>query len=332
MPRLRNAKACCRAIGDALTWLGPHFGNEETWSTPPYTLAAYHKIPYLLSVTGSVAGCRSLLTWIKENLVTEEGELLTAPPGECHAPMRARVREKVWVVLAAQQSGRFDIAYPSARFIAEQQGLATGAVYDLDAEGNRDPYNDVRTTACAGLAFLSCGMLKHARAAGRSVCRVIELQPDEKHFHVCLDAQSRLIRKFGRAEASRYTVAKARGRTQLSFLGLPMVFLAKLHLATAEKEWLEGAMDCFAFAERYSKEAWAGEDSCPVGWGAAALYSVTRKRVYYDAADRVAQVWTRWQRPDGSWRPCGEAPDDAATIALTAQAALCLLESNREAQ
>ena len=332
MPRLRNAKACCRAIGNALAWLGPHFGNEDTWSTPPYTLAAYHKVPYLLSVTGRTADSHGLLIWIKENLLTEGRDFLTAPAGERNTPMRARVREKAWVVLAAQQSGRFDIAYPSARSIAEQQGLATGAVYDLDAEGNRVPCTDVRTTACAGLVFLSCGMMKHARAAGSSVCRVIELQPDEKRFHVCLDAQSRLIRKFGRAEASRYTVARARGRTQLSILGIPMAFLCKLYLATAEKEWLEGAIDYFAFAERYSAEAWAGEDSCPVGWGAAALYSVTRKRVYYDAADRVAQLWTRAQRPDGSWRPRGKAQDDAATIALTAQAALFLLESNREAQ
>ena len=332
MPRLRNANVCCSAVENALKWLSPHFGDEEAWAAGPHPLVTYHKFPYLLSVTGHAEECQRALIWVKEHLLAEDGDFSVSPDGGKEGPVRARVRGKAWVVMAAQHTGRFDISRPAADFIASQQGMATGGVYDMDPAGNRKPFADVRTTACAGLVFLSVGMLKRARAAGRFLCRAMELQAEEKAFHVRMDSQSRPVRTFPRAEASQYTVARVRGRTQLSFLGIPIVFLGKLFLATGESEWMDSAVNYFTLAEGYSKEAWAGEDSGPVGWGAATLYAITRRRLYYDACERVTQEWIRIQRPDGSWLPRGKAVDEDGTIALTAEAALCLFESVREAQ
>jgi len=332
MPRLRNANACRRAVRQALEWLGPQFGNDEEWAARPHPLAAYHKVPYLLAATGHVEECRRALIWIKANLFTGDGDFLAAPKQEDKTVPPAHARDKAWVALAAQVSGCFDIARPAATFLADQQGASTGGVYDLDADGNRAAGADVRTTASAGLVFLSCGLLEQARRAGHFLTRAVQAQSDENRFYVRLDSRGDPIRKFRKAEAAAHVVARARGRTRVSYLGIPMVCLARLHLATGEAEWLEAAMDYFAFGTQYREEAWTGERSGPLGWGAAMLYGITRRRLYYDAADRVAQAWIQCQRPDGSWRPRTRSQHLSAAITRTAEAALCLLESLREAQ
>ena len=332
MPRLCSANACRRAVQQALDWLELQFGNDDEWAADPYPLVAYHKVPYLLAVTGHVEECRRALAWIKANLFMPDGDFLVAPSQNGTLVLRAHARDKAWVILAAQVSGCFDMARPAAEFLIGQQGAATGGMYDLDAGGHHSESADVRATACAGLVFLACGLLDAARRAGHFVTRAVQLQSDEKRFYTRLDLRGNPIRKFSKADAAAYVIARARGRTRVSYLGIPMVFLAKLHLAAGEREWLEAAMDYFAFAQRYDEAAWTGERSGPLGWGAAMLYGITRRRLYYDAADRVAQAWIRRQKPDGSWSPRGSSPESNAAITRTAEATLCLLESLREAQ
>ena len=332
MPRLRNANACCRAVQQALDWLGPKFESDDAWAAHPQPLVAYHKVPYLLAVTGRVEEAQRALIWIKGNLLRPDGRFNAAPVREGKPVVSACAEDVAWVGLAAQLTGGFDIARGAVRSLAEQQGNATGGVYELDDEGRRSASAGVRTTASAGLAFLSSGLLEPARNAGRFLTRASRVQFDETRFHVRLDAQGKPVRKFPAAQASSHVVARARGRTQIGHLGVPAVFLAKLHLATGETAWLEAAMDYFAFAEQYDEEAQTGEYSAPLGWGAAVLYGITRRRLYYDASDRVAQAWIERQRMDGSWRARRGAAETGSAITRTTEMALYLTESLREAQ
>jgi len=329
MPRLRNAKACCAAARKALEWLNPHFEKRDEWAAQAHPLVTYHKVPQLFAVAGRVEECSRALTWIKANLATPEGDLLSSPTSEGRPPASARVREKAWVALAACISGRYDLALPIAAFLAKQQGAATGGVYDRSPDRYRANAN-VRTTACAGLVFLAAGMTREARSAGRFLTTVMERQPDDKRFFTRLDNQGKLVLSFPKSEARLYALARARGRTEISLLGVPAVFLAKLHRATGEEKWLESAMDYYAFAEQYGVQACTGDDGGAFGWSAAALYGITRRRFYYDMAEQAAQAWVDRQKADGSWLPrSNELP---AAIAMTAEAALCLIESIREAQ
>jgi hypothetical protein len=129
--------------------------------------------------------------------------------------------------------------------------------------------------------------------------------------------------------ASGSALRAKRRKQQLSYLAGPVVFLCRLHLATGEMEWLDAAMDYFLFTDRLRDEALAGEDSATLAWAAATLYGITRRRVCYDAAEKIAQGLIQQQRADGSW-PVGR--DEAASLALTIQNTLCLVETLREAQ
>ena len=325
MPKLRNATACRRALEKADEWL---IARLETgaWADSSSSLGAYRKVPYLFVTSGRVEDARRMFEWVAENRCKEGASV---PPGS-----RASfcVCEKAWVAMAAHLSGRHGIGFALADSLTSRQGQALGGVYDLDAQGRRRTVADVRATACAGLAFLACGRLPQARAAGHFLVRAVEEQTDEKRFHVCLDDRGLPVRQFPKEAAASYVIVRARRRTRMSYLGMPMIFLSRLHRATGEEDWLNAAMDYFVIAEQYSDDAWAGPDSGSLGWGTASLYGITRRRVYYDASERVAQVWVDTQKSDGSWGGNGGSGADADKVAVTTDGALCLLGSLGEAQ
>ena len=329
MPRLRNAVACNRAVDAAMDWLKPLFGKEDDWSAAAHPLLTYHKVPYLMAVRGHQEECRRALIWIKANLMTREGDFLGAPREEGKPPLAAHTREKCWTAAAAHLSGRYDISFPAGRFQAAQQGRSTGGVYNVDAGGRREDTADIRATAIAGALFVLLGDLPRARLAARFLARAIEMQSELARFFLHMDEFGRAASRFPREQAATHVISTASRGPQLSYLAMPVIFLARLHLATGETEWIESAMDYYAFIQQFRDEAMLGDDSAALAWAAATLYGVTRRRLYYDAAERVVEAWVANQRPDGSWR---RSKDEEAAIALTAQTAVCLFEALREAQ
>lgn len=331
MPRLRNAASCEKAVGRAVEWLRACCGGDE-WTLQGQPLVTYHKAPYLLAISGHPEDARRALGWIKANLFTRDGDYRAQPPAAGQASEPALIREKAWVTLAAHITGRFDLSMPAARFFAQQQGGTTGGVYNLGADARREESADVRTTATAGMVFLMTGRVPQARLAGRFLVRMMQPQAGHDRFFVRLTPQGKLVCKFPRARAGSHVVAASDRHPAISYLGVPAIFLARLHLATEEIEWLETAMDYFAVAEQMAPEAIVAEDSSALAWAAGMLYGLTRRRAYAEFAERLTQAWLDRQRPDGSWRAHGAARDDGATLALTAQTALCLLECHREVQ
>jgi len=313
----------------AVEWLRPLFGKDDEWTATSHPLLTYHKVPYLMLVRGRQEECRRALLWIKANLMTREGDFLGAPREEGREPMAAHTREKCWVAIAAHLSGRYDVSFPAARFQAGQQGGSTGGVYNVDAAGRREDTADVRATAIAGALFIVTGDLFRARLAARFLARAIQMQSEQARFFLHMDEFGRTASHFPRDQTATRVISTSSRGPQLSYLATPVVFLTRLCLATGETEWLETAMDYYAFMQQFRDEAVLGEDSAALAWAAATLYGVTRRRVYYDAAERVVDSWIERQRSDGSWR---KSKDAAAAIALTAQTAMCLSESLREAQ
>ena len=332
MPRLRNANACRRAVDQAVVWLREHIAADEASTGLAYPLKACHKVPYLMATTGQVEECQQLLTRIKANLLTRDGDLLSSAVQETEGPQPANLQASAWVAVAAHISGRFDVAPPVAQALARRQGGTFGGVYDCAGEDEASPSADLRTTACVGLAFLTCGMLRRARDAGLFLVRAMQDQSDAKRFHVRFDTRCRVVRKFPKEKAFFHVLGRGPGRADFNHLAMPTVFLGRLHLATGEAEWLEAALDYFTVAEEFGEIIWSAEGSSALGWAAAMLYGITRKRTYYDAAERFAQVRIDRQRKDGSWQRKGAPTGDASTLALTAESAVGLLESLREAQ
>lgn len=330
MPRLRNATGCLRAAEQAFSWLKTRLEKEEQWAVTSLPLSVYYKVPYLFLITGHPEPCRLGLNWIRNNLLTDDGSLLCVPATEGAQTEPAAVRETAWVARTAHFSGRFDISYPVIDFLVSCQGRNTGGVYET-TRGVHAADADARSTACAGLAYLASGRIEAARRAGDFLAQTVMKQLDSTRFHVRVDAMGQPVTKFPKENAGHYVLSKARGKTDLSYLGLPMVFLSRLYLATGEQEWLDAGADYFAVGERYAKDGWSGPGAGTVGWGAATLYDLTRRRFYYDAAEAVSQTIIKRMGPDGAYAARGKL-DEAEQIRLTAEIAVCLTETVREAQ
>lgn len=331
MPRLRNADACVRAADGAFGWVRSCLDHAEDGPCAAYPLTAYHKVPYLFHITGRIEDCRDLLAHIQASLLTDSGDVLMRPDHADNPARPAPVREEGWIALAAHLAGRYDISYPLAAHLRARQGVRTGGVYDVAPDRNLQNNADVRSTACAGMTYLQCGFRAEARRAGMFLSAAVEPQTEAKRFYLRLDALCRLVRKFPKDQSAAYVLGKARGRTEFSYLGMPIVFLAKLYLATGEGEWLEAAMDYFTVAENCGRAAWNGPDVGALGWGAAILYDLTRRRLFYDAAEALTQSQVNHIAANGYWK-VRNGSDQGAALHHTAETAVCLLESVREAR
>jgi hypothetical protein len=328
MPKLRNAKSYARTVERACAWLTSQFDDAKSSPCREAPLKVYQKVPFLFAAGGHQDEARAILSHVKDRLLDDAGGLLTEPAESGGVP--APVSEQAWIAMAAQIMGRFGLARRIVAELLRHQGPKTGGFYEI-VDGAREPDADVRTTACAALALLYGGRYEKARLAGTFLTEAVNRQTDAERFYVRLDPSGRVVTRIPRGKSADYVVGRTRGRVAFSFLGLPIVFLTKLHLATGEQEWLEAAMDYFVVAETYGREIWSGLDLGTLGWGAAALYDITRRRFYYDAADGIALSLNQHFTQDGRW-PVRPARDVHASVWATAEGALTLLEAAREAQ
>ena len=330
MPRLRNATACLKAVERAIHWLQRRAGDGPAWGCDALPLSVWHKLPLLLANSGRLEGCRGVLSHARDALLRPDGVLRSRPVEGGEEPPAAATEDQAWLALGAHHCGRFGISYPVCRCLMRLQGVNTGGVYDPSSEG-KPGAADIRTTAAVGLLFLQMGRAVEARRAGRFVTEAVVSQIEEKRFFLRLDTQGRPIRKFEKGDTGRHVLSTAQGRATLSHLGVPIVFLTRLHLATGEQEWVEAAMDTFIVAENQGRECWTGPDAGALVWGAAALYDLTRRRHYYDAAEAIAQSQINDLGEDGAWRN-GSRPDPETIVHDTIEAAACLTAAVREAQ
>jgi hypothetical protein len=328
MPKLRNAQSYARTADKACAWLKTQFDDSKTSPCDIAPLKAYQKVPFLFAASGLQDEARNLLSHVKNELLDDTLGLLTAPAKQGGIP--APVSEQAWIATAAQVTGRFCLSRKIIDGLLLHQGPRTGGFYDV-VDGARKTTADVRTTACAALALLYAGRYDAARLAGGFLAAAVQQQTESERFFVRLDSMARVVTHIPKGESADYVIGRAKGRVEFSFLGLPIIFLTKLYLATEESEWLEAAMDYFVIAENYGREIWTGLDIGTLGWGAAALYDITRRRFYYDAADGIALSLNEQFTQDGRW-PARPATDIPATIWATAEGALTLMEAAREAQ
>jgi len=329
MPRLRNASACLRAAAQSVAWLKAHCAAEEKSPCRDYPLWAYHKVPYLFLLTGDLETCRTVLAWIVETLLLPGGDL-RAGADENAGKARAGLREMAWVTLGAHLACRYELSLPLLEELLERQGPNTGGLYERGADGRLESTADIRATACGGLVFLACGQLAQARRAGQFLVRAVQQQIGSKRFLLRMDNLGQPVRKYPQEASASHVLSTARGKTAFGYLGLPMVLLTRLNLATGEGEWLDAAMDYYSVAERYGKQSWVGPEVGMLAWGAAALYDRTRRRIYYDAAEAAAQALIQSLGPDGAWSM--RSGNEPTTVACTAEAAVSLLEAVREAR
>lgn len=303
------------AIERGLRWLREHeqalAGLED--------LSAHYKAPYLYAVVGDPIRARWYVDLMEQRYLQPDGDFRTWPDhkGWQHLPTSPANRylySNGWIIVALRKLGAYGAAARGIDFVRRMQSQELGGFfsrYDV-ASGQADRRElDTSSTSSAGLALLACGYTEEAVRAGDFILRLLDAQPQpERHFYCSWSVDGGLMTSVwgdedpnalgGRKQFCLTTEEDPRG--ELTWLiGKPMKFLARLFDATAERQYLEGAIRLFDFFHRLGEERWHNYASCKVMWGGADLYRLTGEQRFADTAGRIFDWFCESQDPSGLW-------------------------------
>ena len=324
MPRLQRAKTCIQAVEKGAAHLVSLQAQDGSLGENAATTRACHKAVLAMVNTGRLEEVQRLLEWIKGRY--REGN------GAVDAPHPVAA----WIIIGAHLSGRLDLSLPAAAHVAHCQGKGTGGIYETE-NGRRRSCHHLCSTAAGGLALLTCGRISAAWQAGAFLRRALGLQPRGNRFYACFDHRARPVADADEGDAPdpNSVLNKSQSGQQYEILGLPELFLAKLHLATGDEDFLNAAKGYAHLAHRVEQDIWRSLAGCMSAWGEAILYRLTRRRRYLRFAERLVGHLIDGQHEDGSWHPQaaeGEEPTPEAVVDATATALLTLTECLREVQ
>ena len=125
----------------------------------------------------------------------------------------------------------------------------------------------------------------------------------------------------------RYVLNRDEARDQSFFHpGIAAGFLARLHMATGEPEWLDLAREYMRFAEGVGEYHFRLLRAGKVGWAASVLYTLTGEDKYRDMAVRVGDNLIERQSAEGYWEWKAEDGTSAPHNDVTAEMVVWLDE------
>ena len=110
----------------------------------------YYKAPYALSVTGRALEANKLISWIKTDVLQDNGDL------------NHNTYKNSWIVQGAHRMGRFDVSMLGMDYILQTQASCGGFCATDDTNQIVEPIY----TAWGGLCAVYTGHLDKARNAG----------------------------------------------------------------------------------------------------------------------------------------------------------------------
>lgn len=361
MAGLRKVEDCRKAIDKGVDYILSRMDESKAETNTPEAL---NKLPLALLLAGRKRDSERLLYWIKKEMMSE-GRLLESETKTENADKNdneksdstdqdAEKSEKTgspfwpnrmtaWVAIAAHRAGCFDISMPLIEELAECQGSICGGVYEDCDHSNRVMHHLI-TTACSGLAFLHCGLIEQARLAGAFLTGVPGKQPRGRTFYAWFDMSGRPIKDIESAETKpggdslSPQLYRSRKGQQYEIVGAPELFLAKLHQATDEPDFLAAARGFAHIGHRLQADAWRSVSGWLGAWGEASLLRITGRHRYLQFTQRAANhLVSNQDEESGAWLretdyASLEEQPPAVSLSATASAVIALVECISEAQ
>lgn len=296
--RYRHAALKC------LDWLAGQMTETGAHATEA-DLGAYYKSAWLFHLAGRNDLAYRRLRHIKSTFLQPNGDFLTSPGQKTQNGVLVLYYPYIngWIAMASQKLGRFDVARPAYDFVRTFSHEGNGGCTLSAPYGQGDGVTDAFLTAHLGLLSLYFGDLDRARRAGDFVLRVLDLQPDlGDGLYLRVDGDGKLVTRFPAEDAALCVVKKAEPNQLYFFLGYPIAFLAKLHDATGDAAYLDGARAYLAFAQGCHPTLYSFHFAHKVGWGASIVARLTGDPAARDTATRIADFLVDIQHACGGWR------------------------------
>jgi hypothetical protein len=259
---------------------------------------AYHKQAYSWAVAGHLAAAHRLLTWVKRNTQLPDGQL---------RGYGGDVYKQAWFFQGAHRLGRFDLSYPTMRFLLSCEAPCGGYPHFAG-----DPWTRSLATAWVGVGAVYLGRLDVAERVAECCVRMLEQQPDPQRFYYRTTLDGQLATPDIDPEAL-YIDLTALNQPYWE-VALPWMLMGRLYQATGEKRYLDLAERFFEVKLRCAEDAFANVGSGKSGLAAAIHYLNTGDERARDAAYRFGEFLLETQVPEGGWR--GETEPDILLIYL----------------
>ncbi len=283
------------------SWLAAQ-QNDDGSVLPEWGVGSVYKTLIAFINTGHWREAHLLLNWTKENLMMAPGEFHAENEGAFETYQT--LYRNAYVVIGALKLGRFDVASEAAlRRVLEYQDDSGGFFPTMpeDGEGRLQPH----WAAMGGWTALYFGRYVEARRAGDFIAKVIDLQPEpeDKLFFVYDTRTGGLITNPPPGDAVGYRVDAKDPEQRFFQAGISAAFLSDLCSATQDARYLHYAEKYMSFSLRCSDpRSFRWPSKCKDGWGAAAVYSLTRNPKYLELAQKVADItFLESQHENGSW-------------------------------
>jgi hypothetical protein len=295
--KLSAYRQACRKGTD---WLLDHM-NADGSIGPVDAGLYYYRAPWAFALMGEISVASRVLDWIHRYMFTPEGAFEgISPQGGFEG--RYGSYPIACLIVGAAMLHRFDIVYPGTRHLLTWQDPESGGFYNDRHNLTPSGEQELFPTCQGGMTSLLVGQIGAARKAAAWLTRLWDLQPDVTHklYHVYSPVKG-LVRDYAPDQEVLYVTKKDQPWQHHFNGGIAAAFLAKLHLATGENEWLELARKYQAFSMTSAECQFESMQVCKSGWGAGLLYVITREARYREWAIRLGDWFLKHQYSDGHW-------------------------------
>lgn len=282
----------------------------------------YYRVPWTLALVGETAAAHRLVSWVRQHMLTAEGEFAGAAP--------RGIFDQRWgsyplaiLVHGAHLLGRYEVAYPGYRRLLTWLDPASGGAYNRYDQRGPGGEQEIFPTAQAGMTALVMGDLATARRAAAWLARLWQAQPAPERclYSVWRDGEG-LVTSFPPDQSFFYVTRKGEPWEQHYNGGIAAAFLARLYLADPDPAHLDLARQYQAFTMTSGEVIFQSAQTCKSSWGAALLYLATREPAYHDWLVRMARWYQERQFPEGHWentRAINPTPTLADNLEVTAE-------------
>lgn len=286
-------------------------------------LAPYYKALWALAAAGTSEPANRLATWIRDHVLSEEGDFAGDLRGDQHN--HSYPYANAWIICGAQKLGRFDITRRAMEFLLLLQHAETGGFrMQRDKE---DAPQDLLCSSQAGNALLFTGHLTEAKNVGRFLRTVWNAQPYPERELFFIYKPGDGLRTDFPAERQRLHSIRTDTRRQMYFnMGIAAAFLSRLAMATGDREWSELAKQYLGIGFNVLDEMYETAQVGKVGWGAALTYSATGDRRCLELAQRVGEAMLAQQTDTGAWDNTGGYVNDPVRTEVTCEFVVLLDE------
>lgn len=275
--------------------------KDGGFGDPMLGVTDYYKVPSALLVCGFSGAANTLINWIRQYGLMENGDFGPRPTVDLNSYYYTYYN--TWVIKAAYRMGAFDLAQRGMNFLLKFHDPDSGGFYCHPTDKYAPTEQDLWVVSGIGWCSIYTGKLNVARGVGNWMQRIMASQPNyPDELWTVYSRASGLITEVIDGDDFRYVLTRDESRDQSFYHpGIAAGFLCRLYMATGEGEWLKLAVEYMRFCENVGDYHFKLLRAGKVGWAAAMLHTLTGKEKYREIAIRVGENLIDTQLESGAW-------------------------------